>query len=114
MRALFAQDKSGAGRPGVQVDQGGGFGDPGAVTQTTCGVDRGIPAVGEVEGVDGVLDAGVNGEAERESHPSIAAGLREAVGGPGGVAAHQHPRLVGIARVAGIVAATGFGPPRRR
>ena len=57
VRAFFTQDQPGSGRPGGQVDQVGGLGDPGPVTDTAVGVDRRVPAIAEVEGVHGVLHA---------------------------------------------------------
>ncbi len=92
MGPLFAQQQSGPGRPGGQVDQGGGFGHPRPVTDLSIGVDGGVPAFGEVEGVHGVPDPGVDGKPEGESDPTIAARLGEAMGGPGRVAAHHHRR----------------------
>ncbi len=50
MRAFFAQDQPGAGRPATEVDQVGGLGDPGPLADPAVGVDRWIPAIGEVEG----------------------------------------------------------------
>ncbi len=108
MGPLLAQDQPGPGRPRRQVDQVGGLGDPSAVADTTVGVDRRIPALTDVEGVHGVLHPPIHGVAEGEPHPRGAAGVGEVVGGPGGVAAHQHRRLIGV------VAMIGVGPPSRR
>lgn len=107
MGSFLAQDQPGAGRPAAQVDQSGGLGDPGAVAEPTCGVDRRVPALGEVEGVHGVLHPPIDGVAEGEPHPGSVAGVGEVVSGPGGIAAHQNLRPVGI------IATTRVGSPRR-
>ena len=59
--AFFAQYQAGPGRPGSEVDQGRGFGHPRPIAQATTGVDGRVPALGEVEGVHGVLDPGSTG-----------------------------------------------------
>ena len=99
VRALFAQHKSGSGRPGRQVDQGRGLGHPRSVADLTAGVDGWVPALGEVEGVHGVPDPGVDGKPEGEPDAAIAAGLGELMGGPGSVGAHHHRRSVRVVRV---------------
>ncbi len=66
--ALFAQDQPVSGRPTAEVNQICGLGDPRPVPHPAIGVDRGIPTVSEVEGVDGVLHAGIDGVPEREPH----------------------------------------------
>ncbi len=77
------------------------------------GVDRRIPAIGDVEGVHRVLDARIDGVAEGKPHPRCAAGVGEVVGGPGGIAAHQHLRSVGIV-VAARVGSPWCGQRRQR
>ncbi len=72
--AVFTQDQPGCGGPSGQGDQVGGFGNPGALADTTVGVDRRVPAIAEVE--DGVLDPSIDGVAEGEPHPSGAGMLR--------------------------------------
>ena len=101
-------------RPGGQVDQVGGLGDPGAVADAAVGVDRRIPALAEVEGVHGVLHPPIDGVAEGEPHPGGAAGGGEVVGGPGGVAAHQHPQACRDRRDARGRAATRARQRRQR
>ena len=68
--AFLAQDQPGPGGPAAHLDQPGGFGDPGAVTDAAAGIDRRIPAVIGVEDFHRVADSGVDGVAEGEPTPA--------------------------------------------
>jgi hypothetical protein len=100
MRALLTQNQPGSGRPCGHVDQVGGLGHPGPVADLTGGVDRRVPGVAAVEGVDGVLHAMIDRVTEGESDLVLAAGLGEGVGGPGRVRPHHNLGRLGIVRAA--------------
>lgn len=109
VRALLAQDQPGSGRPRGQVDQVGGLGHPGPVADVAGGLDRRVPGITEIEGVHGILHAGIDREAEGESGVVIAAGVGEGMGGTGRVRAHHDLGRLGIVR-----AVTPIGRQRRQ
>jgi hypothetical protein len=64
-----------------------------------AGIDRRIPAVGGVQHFHRVADPGVDGVAQGEPHPGLAARVGEGVGGTSGIGAHQNLLPAGIVRV---------------
>lgn len=90
MRPLFSDDQPHPGWSSGQLDDSGGFDDPGTVADFAVGVVGRCPVTWRQAGIQGVDDLVGESESDRILHPATVAVVEELMGAATGVCAHQH------------------------